>query len=74
MRPKVTWKVATSLDGRIGTSTGESQWITGPQAREQGHRLRAQNDGEYLPNMPTNRYGANVQWENQGWKARLSST
>jgi diaminohydroxyphosphoribosylaminopyrimidine deaminase/5-amino-6-(5-phosphoribosylamino)uracil reductase len=44
MRPKVTWKVATSLDGRIGTSTGESQWITGPQAREQGHRLRAQND------------------------------
>lgn len=37
-------------------------------------RLRTQNDGEYLPNMPTNRYGANVLWENQGWKARLSST
>lgn len=44
MRPKITWKVATSLDGRIGTSTGESQWITGPQAREQGHRLRAVSD------------------------------
>ena len=44
MRPRITWKVATSLDGRIGTSTGESQWITGPQAREQGHRLRAAND------------------------------
>jgi diaminohydroxyphosphoribosylaminopyrimidine deaminase/5-amino-6-(5-phosphoribosylamino)uracil reductase len=44
MRPKITWKVATSLDGRIGTSTGESQWITGPQAREQGHRLRAVHD------------------------------
>ncbi len=44
MRPRITWKVATSLDGRIGTSTGESQWITGPQAREQGHRLRAVSD------------------------------
>ncbi len=36
--------------------------------------LRAHNDGEYLPNMPTNRYGANIAWENQGWKAHLSST
>ena len=44
MRPRITWKVATSLDGRIGTSTGESQWITGPQSREQGHRLRAAHD------------------------------
>ncbi|WP_425991609.1 RibD family protein [Brevundimonas sp. TWP2-3-2] len=44
MRPRLTWKVATSLDGRIGTSTGESQWITGPEARQQGHRLRAAND------------------------------
>lgn len=37
-------------------------------------KLRAHNDGEYLPNMPTNRYGANVLWENQGWKSRLSGT
>ena len=44
MRPRITWKVATSLDGRIGTSTGESQWITGLPAREQGHRLRAVHD------------------------------
>jgi len=35
--------------------------------------LRAHNDGEYLPNMPTNRYGANIAWQNRGWKARLSS-
>ncbi len=34
--------------------------------------LRAHNDGVYLPNMPTNRYGANLQWDNGGWMARLS--
>lgn len=44
MRPRITLKIATSLDGRIATSTGESQWITGPEARLQGHRLRAAGD------------------------------
>ena len=44
MRPRVTLKLATSLDGRIATASGESQWITGPDARQQGHRLRATQD------------------------------
>lgn len=43
-RPLVTAKIAASLDGRIATHTGTSRWITGPQARAFGHRLRAEND------------------------------
>lgn len=44
-RPLVTLKLASSLDGRIATHTGESQWITSETARAAGHLLRAQHDG-----------------------------
>ena len=43
-RPRVTLKLATSLDGRIATAAGESQWITGEASRAEVQRLRAARD------------------------------
>ncbi len=43
-RPEVTLKMAESLDGRVATSTGESQWISGEQSRARVHRWRADSD------------------------------
>lgn len=43
-RPLLTLKLATSFDGRIATATGQSQWITGPQARAWVHLQRARHD------------------------------
>ncbi len=43
-RPLITWKVASSLDGRIATGGGHSQWITGEPARRRAHLLRAEHD------------------------------
>ncbi len=43
-RPLFSWKTATSLDGKIATNSGHSQWITGPRSRQTGHLLRARHD------------------------------
>lgn len=43
-RPYVTLKAAVTLDGKIATAAGESQWITGKEARRYGHLLRSQAD------------------------------
>ena len=42
-RPFVRLKVASSLDGAIAMQSGESQWITGPAARDDVQRLRARS-------------------------------
>ncbi|QAA95585.1 riboflavin biosynthesis protein RibD [Pollutimonas thiosulfatoxidans] len=46
MTRKTPWawlKLAASLDGRIALANGESQWITGPAARADGHHWRARS-------------------------------
>jgi len=43
-RPRVTLKLAMSLDGCIAMADGSSQWITGDQARAHVHAQRAQHD------------------------------
>jgi len=43
-RPSFTAKIASSLDGRVATKSGESQWLTGVGARADGHLLRASHD------------------------------
>lgn len=43
-RPHVTWKFATSIDGRSAAADGSSQWITSAEARADLHRRRAAAD------------------------------
>ena len=43
-RPWFVLKAGTTLDGKVATRTGESQWITGPEARQDAHRLRDRLD------------------------------
>jgi len=43
-RPFLTLKLASTLDGRIATHTGHSQWITGAQSRRWVHAMRARHD------------------------------
>jgi diaminohydroxyphosphoribosylaminopyrimidine deaminase/5-amino-6-(5-phosphoribosylamino)uracil reductase len=43
-RPLMIWKVATTLDGKVAASDGTSQWISGPESREDVQKLRAESD------------------------------
>jgi diaminohydroxyphosphoribosylaminopyrimidine deaminase/5-amino-6-(5-phosphoribosylamino)uracil reductase len=43
-RPMVTWKVASTLDGRVAAVDGSSRWVTAEQARAQVHGLRSEVD------------------------------
>jgi diaminohydroxyphosphoribosylaminopyrimidine deaminase/5-amino-6-(5-phosphoribosylamino)uracil reductase len=43
-RPFVVLKMASSLDGKVAARDGTSRWVTGPEARADAHRLRAESD------------------------------
>jgi diaminohydroxyphosphoribosylaminopyrimidine deaminase/5-amino-6-(5-phosphoribosylamino)uracil reductase len=43
-RPFVTWKLATTLDGRSAAADGTSRWVSSRPARRDTHRLRAECD------------------------------
>ena len=57
-RPRITLKLALSIDGKIALPSGESQWITGEDARRHVHLERARADmilvgrGTYLADQP----------------------
>jgi len=57
-RPRVTLKLALSIDGKIALPSGESQWITGEDARRHVHLERSRSDmilvgrGTYLADAP----------------------
>jgi diaminohydroxyphosphoribosylaminopyrimidine deaminase/5-amino-6-(5-phosphoribosylamino)uracil reductase len=57
-RPRITVKLALSIDGKIALPSGESQWITGEDARRHVHLERARSDmilvgrGTYLADKP----------------------
>jgi diaminohydroxyphosphoribosylaminopyrimidine deaminase / 5-amino-6-(5-phosphoribosylamino)uracil reductase len=57
-RPRITLKLALSIDGKIALPSGESQWITGEDARRHVHLERSRSDmilvgrGTYLADAP----------------------
>jgi diaminohydroxyphosphoribosylaminopyrimidine deaminase/5-amino-6-(5-phosphoribosylamino)uracil reductase len=57
-RPRITLKLALSIDGKIALPSGESQWITGEDARRHVHLERAHSDmilvgrGTYVADAP----------------------
>jgi len=57
-RPRITLKLALSIDGKIALPSGESKWITGEDARRHLHLERARSDmilvgrGTYLADQP----------------------
>ena len=43
-RPRITWKIASTMDGKVATSDGSSKWITGELARTDVAHMRSQFD------------------------------
>ncbi len=63
-RPLITLKIAASLDGRIATATGHSQWVTGERSRQHVHTMRHESDAVMVG-------GSTVRADNPRLTARL---
>ena len=81
-RPFVTLKAAMTLDGQIATARGESQWISGHEARAQGHRLRSHVDAILVgiktvlrddPQLTARRGTSGHLYAHQPWRVILDS-
>jgi diaminohydroxyphosphoribosylaminopyrimidine deaminase/5-amino-6-(5-phosphoribosylamino)uracil reductase len=44
-RPRITWKIASTMDGKVAASDGSSKWITGEPARTDVALMRSRVDG-----------------------------
>ncbi len=79
-RPFVVLKTAMSLDGKIATHTGESEWITGGRARAYAHTLRLHHDaimvgvGTVLKDNPLLNYRGRAHRDKQPVRIVVDST
>ena len=75
-RPYLVAKFATTIDGRIAAADGSSRWITGPEARQHVHEVRAKVDGiligtgTVLTDDPTLTVRLTGQTEAEGYQPR----
>lgn len=68
--PFVALKAATSLDGKMATSTRDSKWITGEKAREKAHELRAAYDAILIGSGTLNQDDPELTVRNGNYKGR----
>src|SRR5262245_19638037 len=78
-RPHVTLKWAMTLDGKIAARDGSARWITGPEARLEAHRMRAESDAVLigidtaLADDPALDVRLDPPWPRQPWRVVVDS-
>lgn len=62
--------------GRWGTWQGRvfADWVKNKPVRDENNGYRVRNEGDYMPGLPTNRYGAGLNWQKSGWRVDTTLT